>query len=97
MVMDLPGDQPGRSVRLAPAEHRPSDDSDAGQPPRGGSDDVTDWTTLAARLADELVRLGKVRSPQWQAAVRAVPRHELVPVQHLYDPVYRNVDPALDR
>ena len=47
---------------------------------------MTDWTTLAAGLTDELVRLGKVRSPQWQAAVRAVPRHELVPVQHLYDP-----------
>ena len=40
---------------------------------------MTDWTTLAAGLADELVRLGKVRSPEWQAAVRAVPRHELVP------------------
>ena len=35
---------------------------------------------------DELTALGKLRSPQWQAAVRAVPRHELVPVHHTLDP-----------
>lgn len=26
---------------------------------------MTDWTALAAGLADELVRLGKLRSPEW--------------------------------
>lgn len=43
---------------------------------------MTDWTAHAARLADELTASGKLWSPQWQDAVRAVPRHELVPVRY---------------
>lgn len=43
---------------------------------------MTDWTVYAARLADELTKSGKLWSPVWQAAIRAVPRHELVPVHY---------------
>jgi protein-L-isoaspartate(D-aspartate) O-methyltransferase len=43
---------------------------------------VTDWTVHAARLADELTTSGKLWSAPWQAAVRAVPRHALVPVHY---------------
>ncbi|MPZ67781.1 MAG: methyltransferase domain-containing protein [Pseudonocardiaceae bacterium] len=37
------------------------------------------WTNRAAALRDELVAAGKLTSPEWQAAVSAVPRHEFVP------------------
>ncbi|MGH3905601.1 MAG: methyltransferase domain-containing protein [Pseudonocardiaceae bacterium] len=47
---------------------------------------MTDWTVHAARLADELTRSGKLWSPQWQNAVRAVPRHELVPEYYQREP-----------
>ncbi|MDQ3988502.1 MAG: methyltransferase domain-containing protein [Actinomycetota bacterium] len=47
---------------------------------------MNDWTDRAAALADELVKKGKLRSPEWIAAVRAVPRHELVPVFYEQDP-----------
>ncbi|MGH3999843.1 MAG: methyltransferase domain-containing protein [Pseudonocardiaceae bacterium] len=40
---------------------------------------VDDWTERAEALRDELVAAGKLISPEWQAAVLAVPRHELVP------------------
>ncbi|MGQ0774004.1 MAG: methyltransferase domain-containing protein [Pseudonocardiales bacterium] len=40
---------------------------------------VDDWTGRAAALRDELVAAGKLTSPEWQAAVLAVPRHEFVP------------------
>lgn len=43
---------------------------------------MTDWTVLAVHLADELTKSGKLWSAPWQAAVRAVPRHELVPVHY---------------
>ncbi|MGH3809114.1 MAG: protein-L-isoaspartate(D-aspartate) O-methyltransferase, partial [Pseudonocardiaceae bacterium] len=41
--------------------------------------EVTDWTSRATALADELVTAGKLTSPAWRAAVRAVPRHVFVP------------------
>ena len=47
---------------------------------------MNDWTDRAAALADELVAKGKLRSREWIAAVRAVPRHELVPVFYEQDP-----------
>ncbi|MGH3915387.1 MAG: methyltransferase domain-containing protein, partial [Pseudonocardiaceae bacterium] len=37
------------------------------------------WTERAVALRDELVAAGKLISPEWQAAVLAVPRHEFVP------------------
>jgi hypothetical protein len=43
---------------------------------------MADWTVHAARLADELTESGKLWSAPWQAAIRAVPRHELVPVRY---------------
>lgn len=47
---------------------------------------MNDWTTDASELADELVAAGKLRSPEWVAALRAVPRHALVPVFYEQDP-----------
>lgn len=43
---------------------------------------MPEWTELAARLADKLTAAGKLSSPEWQAAVRAVPRHVLVPFSY---------------
>lgn len=37
------------------------------------------WREQAKRLADELVAAGKLRSPQWRAAVEQVPRHLFTP------------------
>ena len=47
---------------------------------------MNDWADRAARLAEELVIAGKLHSPKWIAAVRGVPRHELVPVIYEQDP-----------
>ncbi|MGH3905522.1 MAG: methyltransferase domain-containing protein, partial [Pseudonocardiaceae bacterium] len=40
---------------------------------------VDGWAERAAALRDELVAAGKLTSPEWKAAVLAVPRHEFVP------------------
>jgi protein-L-isoaspartate O-methyltransferase len=45
---------------------------------------VTGWTDRAAALHDELVAAGKVTSPEWRAAVLAVPRHVFVPVFYIH-------------
>lgn len=47
---------------------------------------MNDWTDRAATLADELIAAGKLHSPEWIAAVRAIPRHALVPVFYEQDP-----------
>lgn len=47
---------------------------------------MTEWRTLAGALAEELTAAGKLRSPRWQATIRAVPRHELVPRHYTLDP-----------
>ena len=47
---------------------------------------MNDWTDRAAVLADELVEMGKLGSREWIAAVRAIPRHALVPVFYEQDP-----------
>ena len=46
---------------------------------------MNDWTDQAARLADELIAAGKLRSPEWISAIRVIPRHELVPLYYEQD------------
>ncbi|GDY31857.1 ATP-grasp peptide maturase system methyltransferase [Gandjariella thermophila] len=41
-----------------------------------------DWRAHARRLADDLERAGKLTDPRWRDAIRAVPRHHLVPSYH---------------
>lgn len=38
-----------------------------------------DWGERAAALRDELIGAGKLTSPEWAAALLAVPRHPFVP------------------
>ncbi len=40
---------------------------------------MIDWKPQAQTLADQLARSGNLRTPEWQAAFAAVPRHEFVP------------------
>jgi len=47
---------------------------------------MIDWTEQAASLADELVAAGKLHSPEWIGAIRAIPRHALVPSYYEQDP-----------
>jgi protein-L-isoaspartate(D-aspartate) O-methyltransferase len=44
------------------------------------------WTAKATRLADSLVAAGKLRSPEWRAAVERTPRHIFVPDCYRLDP-----------
>ena len=50
---------------------------------------MTDWRPLAAAVSSSANAAGKLCSPQWQAALRAVPRHELVPHHYRLDPYTR--------
>lgn len=43
---------------------------------------MTEWQGRLDLLADELTAAGKLSTPGWQAAFRAVPRHVLVPEFH---------------
>jgi len=47
---------------------------------------VNHWIDQATRLADELVAAGKLHAPEWITAIRAIPRHELVPLYYEQDP-----------
>jgi protein-L-isoaspartate O-methyltransferase len=40
---------------------------------------TVDWESALSHLADELTAKGKLISPRWQTAFRAVPRHVFVP------------------
>lgn len=51
---------------------------------------MNDWADRAARLAKELVAAGKLHSPEWIAAIQAVPRHALVPIVYEQDPSTRS-------
>lgn len=55
---------------------------------------TTDWHAHTQRLADELEQAGKLSAPQWRDAIRAVPRHELVPTYHQQTPdgTWREID-----
>jgi len=44
------------------------------------------WRELAHQLADELAAEGVLESPEWRAAVEAVPRHVFVPVFYTQRP-----------
>lgn len=44
-----------------------------------------EWIPRVLALRDELVAAGKLSSVEWQAAVLAIPRHELVPACYLND------------
>lgn len=45
---------------------------------------ATEWTDRVAALRDELVAAGKLTSPEWEAAVVAVPRHVFVPSYYVH-------------
>lgn len=47
---------------------------------------MPDWRRRAERLAAQLVDLGVLDDPRWQAAVRETPRHEFVPRWLTQDP-----------
>lgn len=46
---------------------------------------VPDWTVRAQRLVEKLVADDDLHSPQWKAAVSAVPRHEFIPRYYRQD------------
>jgi methyltransferase of ATP-grasp peptide maturase system len=46
---------------------------------------MTDWQSQAARMVEVITASGELRTPLWQQAFRAVPRHHFVPVYYTPD------------
>jgi methyltransferase of ATP-grasp peptide maturase system len=44
----------------------------------------SEWAERAAALAQELITVGKLSSPEWHTAVREVPRHVFVPSYYVH-------------
>ncbi|MET8864284.1 hypothetical protein ABZW11_15185 [Nonomuraea sp. NPDC004580] len=82
----LPGDEPVGRVGLAQPENGAARTHRHGRHPREGAGvgavtppDGQSVTELAARLAGDLRARGRITDPQWEQALRDVPRHLFAP------------------